>query len=108
MLSTPLAKLVYKDLIKYDGCIQEVNILDYKIVKLGEKNKEKDKIISILEEKENNYQSILIQKDDQYKVLENTLNQAKKDIKKQKFNKFLWKVGTFLGVFTTSYLIITK
>ena len=108
MLSTPLAKLVYKDLIKYDGCIQEVKLLEDKIVKLGEKNKEKDKIISILEEKENNYQSILIQKDDQYKVLENALNQAKKDIKKQKFNKFLWKVGTFLGVFTTSYLIITK
>lgn len=99
---------MYKDLIKYDACVQEVKLLETKIDKLNQKDKEKDKIISILEEKENNYQSILIQKDDQYKVLENTLNQAKKDIKKQKFNKFLWKVGTFLGVFTISYLIITK
>ena len=108
ILPTPLAKLVYKDLIKYDACVQEVKLLETKIDKLNQKDKEKDKIISILEEKENNYQSILIQKEGQYKVLENTLNQVKKDIKKQKFNKFLWKVGTFLGVFTTSYLIITK
>ena len=45
---------MYKDLIKYDACVQEVKLLETKIDKLNQKDKEKDKIISILEEKESN------------------------------------------------------
>lgn len=108
ILPTPLARMVYKDLIKYDACKIEVGLLENKISKLEQKDKEKDKVISLLEEKEKNYQYIITEKDNQKKVLENTLEQSKKDIKKQKFNKFLWKVGTFVGIFTTSYFIITK
>ena len=107
-ISTRVARLAYKDLLKYDGCVQEVKLLEDKVVKLGEKDQQKDTIISALETKEKNYQYIISQKDEQYKAVENTLDAAKKELRKQKFNKFLWKLGTFVGVFTTSYLIITK
>lgn len=100
--------MVYKDLIKYDACKEEIGLLSDKISKLEQKDKEKDKVISLLEEKEINYQYIITEKDSQKKVLEDTLNQAKKELKKQKFNKFLWKVGTFVGIFTTTYFILAK
>lgn len=108
MLPTPLAKLVYKDLIKYDGCVQEVKLLEDKVTKLEQKDKEKDTVISILETKEKNYQYIISQKDEQFKAVENTLDQAKKELRKQRFNKLLWKIGTFVGIFTTSYFMVTK
>lgn len=108
ILPTPLARMVYKDLIKYDACKEEIGLLSDKISKLEQKDKEKDKVISLLEEKEINYQYIITGKDSQKKVLEDTLNQSKKELKKQKFNKFLWKVGTFVGISTTTYFILAK
>jgi hypothetical protein len=51
---------------------------------------------------------MLGKKDEQLKVSEELTNSLHKELKGQRTKTFLWKVGTFLGVITTTYLIIVK
>ena len=59
-LPNKILRQVAKDLIKYDGCKEEVKLLNEKIVKLGEKDVQKDVIITLLTDKDKNNQFIKI------------------------------------------------
>jgi hypothetical protein len=50
-ISSPIAKLVIKDLIIGDGCELELNLTREKIIKLQEREAQKDTIISLLKDK---------------------------------------------------------
>ena len=56
ILPTKTARLIYKDLLKYDGCKEEVKLLNDKIFKLNERETQKDTIISLLTTKDKNNQ----------------------------------------------------
>jgi len=88
ILPTKTARLIYKDLLKYDGCKEEVKLLNDKIFKLNE--------------------FMIVKKDEQLKVSEELTNSLHKELKSQRTKTFLWKVGTFAGIITTTYLIIIK
>ena len=47
ILPTKTARLIYQDLLRYDGCKEEVKLLNDKIVKLGEREVQKDNIITL-------------------------------------------------------------
>ena len=79
-----------------------------KLLKTEEREEEKDSHIVLLEEKDKNNNFMLGKKDEQLKVSEELTNSLHKELKGQRTKTFLWKVGTFLGVITTTYLIIVK
>ena len=56
ILPTKTARLIYKDLLKYDGCKKEIKLLNDKIFKLNERETQKDTIISLLTTKDKNNQ----------------------------------------------------
>jgi hypothetical protein len=107
-LKVPVAKLAIKDIIKGDGCQLELKETQKKLIKTEEREKEKDSHIVFLEEKDKNNNFMLGKKDEQLKVSEKLTNSLHKELKGQRNKTFLWKVGTFLGVITTTYLIIVK
>lgn len=107
-ISNPIAKLVVKDLILGDGCIEELKLTQEKVIKLQTREKEKDTQIFLLEEKDKNNNFMLGKKDEQLKVSEELTNKLHKELKGQRTKTFLWKVGTYVGIITSTYLILTK
>ena len=107
-LPNKILREVAKDLIKYDGCKEEVKLLKEKIVKLGEMEVQKDNIISLLTDKDKNNQFIIGKKDEQLNISEDLADSLNKELKKQRTKTFLWKVGTYFGIIASTFLLISK
>jgi phosphotransferase system IIB component len=105
-IKIPVAKLVIKDILKGDGCAQELKLTQDKVIKLEARETQKDTIISLLESKDKNNQFIINTQKDQLQLSKELSEQLHKELKGQRNKTFLWKVGTFAGILTTSYLLI--
>ena len=105
-IPTKTARLIVKDLIKYDGCVQELKLTQDKVTKLEEREVQKDTIIKLLTDKDKNNQFIIGQKDLQIGEYKNMTNDLQKELKGQRTKTFLYKLGAFIGVISTSYLLI--
>jgi TolA-binding protein len=105
-LPTPIARQVAKDLIRLDGCKEEIKLLESKIDKMQDISKVKDIMLEMHEEKDTNNEYIIHQLELQVGQYEKLSDDLHKELKHQRTKSFLWKVGTFLGVVTSSYLLI--
>lgn len=108
VLTSDVAKQVVKDLIRYDGCKEELELTQEKVIKLEEREFQKDTIISLLKKIDNNNQYIILQKDQQIKLYDDMSKNLQKELKVQKMTTFFYKLGTLVGVIATSILLITK
>lgn len=107
-LKPSTARLVIKDIVRGEGCADELKLTQEKVIKLESRESQKDTIISLLESKDKNNQFIISQQGLQIDEFRNMTNDLKKELKQTKVKTFLYKVGTFLGVLTTSYLLIVR
>jgi TolA-binding protein len=105
-LPTPIARQVAKDLIRLDGCKEEIKLLESKVTKLEDVNKVKDAVITLQEEKDKNNQKTISLLEKQVLEYDDLSNNLRKELKGQKVNSFLWKLGTVVGILTTSYLLV--
>lgn len=94
--------------MKGDGCEIELKLTQEKLLKTEEREKEKDSHIILLEEKDKNNNFMLGKKDEQLKVSEDLSKSLHKELKGQRTKTFLWKLGTYVGIVTTSIVLITK
>ena len=105
-LKIPIAKLVIKDLIRGDGAIQQVDGLN-KIINMKDHQislyKQKD---TIKDEKIENLNLIIIKKDGQYVLEKEKSENLLKELKSQRRKTFLYRVGTFIGIVSTSILLL--
>ena len=108
VLTPEVAKQVVKDLIRYDGCKEELKLTQDKVIKLEEREVQKDTIISLLKDKDKNNQFIISQKDQLIKLYDDMSKDLQKELKSQKRTTFLYKVGTVLGIVATSFLLLTN
>ena len=102
-ISSPIAKLVIKDLIKYDGAVLELKATQDKVIKLEEREVQKDTIISLLTDKDKNNQYIISQKDVQIGEYKGMTDDLKKELKGQRNKTFWYKVLAFVSLSTTLY-----
>ena len=107
-LQSNIARLVAKDLIRYDGCSQELKLTQEKVIKLEQRESQKDTIIKLYEEKDENSEYIIRQYELQVGQYEHLTSDLQDELKKSRTKTFLYKVGTFLGILTTSYLLLLK
>ena len=105
-LPTKVVRLAAKDLIRYDGCKVELKLTQEKVIKLQEKEVQKDTIISLLTDKDKNNQFIIVQKDVQIGEYKGMTDDLKKELKGQRNKTFLYKVGTFIGIATSLFLFV--
>jgi len=108
ILPTKTARLIYQDLLRYDGCKEELKLTQDKLCKVELREVKKDTIISLLEKKDKNNLFIIEQKDSQITQYDLMTKDLQKELRGSKVKTFLYKAGTFLGVLATSYLLIVK
>jgi len=106
VLSVRVARLVYQDLLKYDGLKEEMGFMKLKLQKVEERESQKDNIITILTQKDENNQFIIGKKDEQLKLSKELTDSLHKELKGQRAQTFLWKLGTFAGLGLTTFLLI--
>ena len=107
-LKPSTARLVIKDIVRGEGCVDELKLTQEKVIKLESRESQKDTIISLLESKDKNNQFIISQQGLQIDEFRNMTNDLKKELKQTKVKTFLYKAGTVLGIIATSFLLITK
>lgn len=105
-ISSPIAKLVIKDLIKFDGVTAELVATQDKVFKLGQREQEKDGIIKLLQDKDKNNIFIIGTQKKQFDLSAELTEKLNKELKGQRRKTFLYKAGTVVGIVTTSYLLI--
>ena len=105
-IKTPIARLVIKDLIKYDGCTLELKETQDKVFKLEQREKEKDTQITLLEQKDKNNTFIIGTQKNQLNLSSELTEKLNKELKGQRRKTFLYKAGTVVGIVATSYLLI--
>lgn len=105
-LPTPIARQVAKDLLRYDGCREEIKLLESKIGKLEDISKVKTIMLEMHENKDKNSQFIIGQLELQVQQYDKLSSDLKKELKQQRTKSFLWKLGTYLGIGATSYLLL--
>ena len=105
-LPTPVARQVAKDLLRYDGCVEEIKLLHSKIDKLEDVSKVKTAMLELYEEKDTNTQFMIQQKDLQIQQYEKLTDDLTKEVKSKRRSTLFWKVTTGLGIFSSVYLLL--
>lgn len=105
-IESQTAKLVIKDLIKGDGCQQELNQVYIKLGKVEQREAQKDTAIQVLKEKDLNNQFIISQKDSQIVELKNLSKDLEIELTQNKNEVKWWKRGTIAGGSLSLILII--
>jgi len=106
LLPTKIARQVAQDLIRYDGCKQELRLTQDKVYKLEGREIQKDTIIKLLQEKDETNKYIIHQHELQIGQYEHMTYDLQTELKGQRTKTFLWKLGTFVGIATSGYLFI--
>lgn len=106
LLPTKIARQVAQDLIRYDGCKQELKLTQDKVYKLEGREIQKDTIIKLLQEKDENNKYIIRQNELQIGQYEHLTDDLQKEIRRSRTKTFFYKVGTFVGIATSGYLFI--
>ena len=96
-LKVPIVRLVIKDLVTFDGV--KLQLVETKeLLKLSnDKIVLKDSVITNLNGKVLNLEGIIQKKDEQFGLESQKSKELEKELKRQKRNTFLWKLGTLAG-----------
>lgn len=99
-------KLVIKDLVTFDGL--KLELIETKdLLRLShDKLTLKDSVITNLNGKVLNLQSIITKKDEQFNLEAKKSLQLQKELKGQRRKTFLYKVGTFIGIGALTLLVV--
>lgn len=108
VLPIKVARLVYQDLLRYDGVREELRLTREKLSKVEERETKKDSIITLLGEKDKNNKLIILKKDEQLQISKELTDNLRKELRNQRTKTFLWKLGTFVGIATSTFLIFTN
>lgn len=108
VISQEIAKQIAKDLIRLDGCVEELKLTQNKLLLTEQRELIKDSTIVLLTEKDTVNQTIIRKKDDQIIVLQEEVKSLQKDIKRTKFENVIYKVATIVGAFAVTILAVTN
>jgi len=105
-ISTKVARLVYQDLIRYDGAKLEIVELN-NVIGLKDQQinlfKQKD---TLKDQKISNLEVIINKKDEQFGLERQKSESLLKELKGQRRKTFLYKVGSFAGIIMTSLYLL--
>ena len=105
-LTRPIANIVAKGLVRYDGQKLEISELNKQIQLYLDKISKKDEVILTLEGKVVNLQTIITKKDEQFSLERQKSESLLKELKKEKRKTFLYKLGTYVGIAATGLLFV--
>lgn len=105
-LTKPIARLVIKDLIQFDGLSKEMQTMQTILSETNEKLNNQGMLVANLRTQVTNYQGIIEQKDAQMIKATELSDKLQKELKKQARAKKLYQIGSTVGVIATALLIV--
>lgn len=105
-LTKPIAKLVIKDLIQFDGLSEEMQTMQFILTETNNKLLTQGELVANLKTQVENYQSIIENKDSQMVKASELSKELQKELKKQARAKKLYQIGSTVGVVATALLIL--
>jgi hypothetical protein len=106
ILPTKVARLVFQDLLRYDGAKLEIVELN-KVISLKDNQiglfKQKD---TLKDQKIGNLELIISKKDQQFDLERQKSESLLKELKTQRTKTFFYKIGSFVGIIATSILLL--
>ena len=105
-LTKPIAKLVIKDLIEFDGLSKEMMTMQTILTETNSKLLAQGTLVTNLKTQVTNYQSILDEKDAQMLEASKLSKELQKELKKQARTKKLYQVGSTVGVVALALLLV--
>ena len=98
-LTKPVAKLVIKDLIQFDGLSQEMETMQIILTETNNKLNTQGELVSNLKVQVLNYQSIIEEKDQQFSTQKELSKRLQQDLKKQKIRtKLMGGAGIVVAI----------
>ena len=97
MLSSPVAKLVVKDLVSYDGLLAESKAVRKQLTALNSKVVTLEEIIANLNTQLVNRNSVILQKDLQIEEYEKMSVDLEKEVKRLSRIGKIYKIGSAIG-----------
>ena len=105
-LTKPVAKLVIKDLIQFDGLSKEMMTMQTILTETNNKLLTQGTLVANLKTQVANYQSIIDEKDAQMIEASKLSKELQKELKKQARAKKLYQVGSTVGVVALALLLV--
>ena len=105
VLTKPIAKLVVKDLISFDGLEKTNKTLNQLIVETNNRLDKSLKLNTNLSQQVKNYKIIIGDKDVQIQTSDILSKELQKELKKEARAKKLYQIGSGIGVFATLLLL---
>ena len=96
-LEVPIVKLIIKDLVTFDGLKLQLVQTEELLRLSNDKIVLKDSVITTLNGKVVNLQTIITKKDEQFSLESEKSKSLERELRQQKTNTFLWKLGTVAG-----------
>ena len=98
-LTKPVAKLVIRDLIQFDGLSQEVETMQIILTETNDKLNTQGELVANLKTQVLNYQSIIDKKNLQFSTQEDLNKRLQQDLKKQKLRtKLMGSAGIAIAI----------
>lgn len=98
LLSEPVAKMVVKDLVSYDGLSKECEIIRRQLTTLDHKVVTLQEVIENLRLQLDNRQSVIDKKDEQIATYSELSESLQKALKRERRTKQLYKITSIIGL----------
>mgnify|MGYP003307721753 FL=1 len=105
-LTKPIARLVIKDLIQFDGLSEEMQTMQTILTETNNKLLTQGTLVANLKTQVENYQKIINKQETQLDTSEELSDQLQKELKKQARTQKLYKVGSIIGAAALGLLIV--
>jgi len=105
-LTKPIARLVIKDLIQFDGLSKEMQTMQTILTETNNKLVTQGTLVANLRTQVTNYQTIIEKKDAQMIEASKLSKELQKELKKQARAKKLYQVGSTVGVVALALLLV--
>ena len=96
-LTKPIARLVIKDLVQYDGLSQEIKTMQIILTETNNKLITQTNLVTNLQTQVLNYESIISNKDEQMVNAQKATEALQKALKKERRSKKLYQIGSAIG-----------
>jgi hypothetical protein len=105
-LTKPIAKLVIKDLIQFDGLSTEMLTMQSILTETNNKLLTQNQLVVNLELQNNNLQSVISGLNKKYDVQTNLSKDLELALKRQKRQSTIYKIGAGIGAAATLLLLV--
>ena len=108
MLTEPVAKLVVKDLVSYDGLLAESKAVREQLTALSGKVITLEEVIQNLQLQLENRNSVIVKKDTQILEYQNMSEDLKKEVKRLSRIGKIYKIGSAIGAAALLLNVLSK